>query len=274
MSSMDIDHQSSVAVVTGAGSGIGAATARLLARRGVAVALLDIDGDAAKTVADSLPAARTANHQVHQVDVTDLAALHEVAAAVNSELGPITIAVNNAGVGMSSRFADTSPEDWEWIRSINLDGVVNGCRAFGLPMLDAGRGHVVNLSSGLAYSVRPTEPFYSATKAAVLSLSRSLRADWSRHGVGVSAICPGVINTPIYANTRVRGTQADPAVRARTQRLFSRGHRPEKVADAIVDAIEHNRSVVPVGWESRLAWALDGILPTALVDAVARREWL
>ncbi len=101
---------------------------------------------------------------------------------------------------MSGRFTDVTADDWEWIRSVNLDGVVNGCAVFAPGMLARGRGHIVNLSSRLAYLHPRTEPVYVATKAAVLALSRSLRVDFAQHGVGVTAICPGITDTPIVDN--------------------------------------------------------------------------
>jgi NAD(P)-dependent dehydrogenase (short-subunit alcohol dehydrogenase family) len=114
------------------------------------------------------------------------------------------------------------------------------------------------------------EPAYVTTKAAVLALSRCLQADWSRHGVGVSAICPGVINTPIVASTRFAG-EAPEERRRQAQRLFRRGHKPETVADAIVDAIRRNRPVVPVGWEAKLGWGLQRALPVVVAQFFARQ---
>ncbi len=159
-----------------------------------------------------------------------------------------------AAQGARVLVVDVSIEDWRWIRSINLDGVIHGCRAFGPPMLERGSGHVINVSSGLAYTPRATEPAYVTTKAAVLALSQCLRADWHAQGVGVSAICPGVIDTPIATSTRFVGGQDDAKIRARTQKLFRRGHKPDLVAFAIVDAVTRNRAVVPVGWEAKLGW--------------------
>ena len=158
--------------------------------------------------------------------------------------------------------------DWSWIRGVNLDGVVNGCAAFGPAMLAAGRGQVVTLSSGLGYTPTATEPAYVTTKAAVLALSRCLRADWAGAGVGVTAICPGVINTPIIDRTRFLGDQADPKVRSRTTRLFRRGHKPEAVAEAIVKAVERDRPVVPVGFEAWLGWWLHRFVPVRAQQAL------
>ena len=257
----------SLALVTGAGSGIGRATALALAARGARVVCVDIDEGAAKETAEAC-ARRGTPGLAYAVDVADRPAVLDLAATLTAEAGALDILVNNAGVGLSGPFLDTPLGDWDWILGVNLLGVVHCCSAFGRPMVERGRGHVVNVSSGLAYTYRATEGPYGATKAAVLALSRSLRADWRAAGVGVSAICPGVINTPIVVNTRMRGTAADPVATARAQQLFSRGHPPEKVADAILSAIARNRSVVPVGFEAWLGWIGHRLLPSEAVDRI------
>lgn len=257
----------SVAVVTGAGSGIGRATALELARMGAHVACADIDFAAAEATAQET------GGDAWQVDVAN----HERMVAFAEELaagrGAPDLLVNNAGVGLTGRFLDTSEEDWDWILGVNLKGVVHGCQAFGPAMLARGRGHVVNVSSGLAYAPRATEPAYVTTKAAVLALSRCLRADWGPHGVGVSAVCPGVIATSIAESARFRGDRASAASVARVRRLFSHGHSPEVVARAIADAARRNRSVVPVGAEAWVGWLLQGVVPSRAADRLARASF-
>jgi 2-hydroxycyclohexanecarboxyl-CoA dehydrogenase len=257
------------ALVTGAGSGIGRATALALAERGASVLCADIVVDAAEKVAAECAERGAPETASYAVDVADRDAVDALAAEVHAVHGALGVLVNNAGVGMSGRFADMSAADWAWIRSINLDGVVHGCAAFGPAMLEAGRGHVVNVSSGLGYTPTATEPGYVTTKAGVLALSQCLRADWRASGVGVSAVCPGVINTPIIDHTRFVG-ETDPKVRERTERVFRRGHKPEQVARAIVRAIERDRAVVPVGVEAWAGWWLHRFAPVGVQQAVAR----
>jgi NAD(P)-dependent dehydrogenase (short-subunit alcohol dehydrogenase family) len=257
-----------VAVVTGAGRGIGRATALSLAARGATVVCADLDGEGAEKVAAACGERGPAGHGV-TVDVASRPDLAELAGRIERDWGAVGIVVNNAGVGMSGHFTDMTAADWEWIRSINLDGVLNGCAVFGPRLLEQGRGHVVNLSSGLGYLPTATEPAYATTKAAVLALSQSLRADWRRFGVGVSAICPGVINTPIVEHTRFVGdTQA--ARRARAVKLFRRGHPPERVAAAVIGAIQRDRAVVPVGAEARFGWYMHRFAPVAVQQLLAR----
>lgn len=260
-----------IVLVTGAGSGIGRSTALAFAARGDTVLCVDVMGDAAEKTAAECEERGAAAAASYVVDVADRAAVESLAAEVTAAYGPLDVLVNNAGVGMSGRFTDMSAADWEWIRSINLDGVVNGCAAFGPSMLAAGRGHVVNVSSGLGYMPTATEPAYVTTKAAVLALSLSLRADWSASGVGVTAVCPGVINTPIVDRTRYVGSAASPERRERVKKVFRRGHKPAQVARAIVRSVEKNRAVAPVGVEAWAGWWLHRYAPIRVQQAIGRQ---
>ncbi|MDP1820799.1 MAG: SDR family NAD(P)-dependent oxidoreductase [Acidimicrobiales bacterium] len=255
----------SLAVVTGAGSGIGRATAFALAEAGARVIAVDINEVAAKDTAHELGA----EHHARTVDVSDAGAMAELATSVEQALGVPDIVVNNAGIGMSGRFLDTTQEDWDAILGVNLRGVINGCAVFGPAMVARRSGHVVNVSSGLGYIPAADTPAYCTTKAAVLHLPRCLRHDWAVHGVGVSAICPGVINTPIAASTRYLGASGE-KTKDLALKAFGRSHPPEHVAKAIITSIRRNRSIVPVGTESWGGWYLSRFAPTPLVDLVGR----
>ena len=258
-------------LVTGAGSGIGEATALAFAGRGANVLCADINGDNAARTADRCRAVGGSDATPFTVDVSDRDAMGLLAKEVNSEFGALDVLVNNAGVGMSGRFLDVTMDDWDWILSINLNGVIHGCHFFAPAMVERGRGHVVNVSSGLGYFPRATENAYVTTKAAVLALSRCLRADFAQQGVGVSAICPGVIATPIVTTTRFRGDDAAGGRRASAMKLFEKiGHPPELVARKIVDAVERDRPVVPVGVEASAAWLLQRVVPLRAADRFNR----
>jgi 2-hydroxycyclohexanecarboxyl-CoA dehydrogenase len=269
-----IPLESATALVTGAGSGIGRATAHALAARGATVLCTDRDEAAAeKTAAECAERSRPGSlvaHRPYRLDVADRQEVEAVAAAVHRMHGALAVLVNNAGVGMTGSFSDMTAEEWTFIRSVNLDGVVNCCAAFSPPMLAAGRGHVVNVASGLAFLPTANESAYAATKAAVLQLSQCLRANWAPAGVGVTAICPGFINTPIVTSARFTGGKEDPRARERLVKAFARAHPPEMVGEAIVAAIASDRAFVPVGFESVLGWYAHRLTPVVLQQRIAR----
>jgi len=241
----------SVVVVTGAGSGIGAATARRCAGAGAMVIVADIDEEAADRTATACRERGGAAHG-YRCDVADTDSLQALHDSVIAEAGPVDVLVNNAGVGVGGDFLDNTEDDWTWLRSINLDGVVNGCRVFGRGMVDRRAGHVVNIASGAGYLPNRRMALYCASKAGVVMFSRCLRADWASTNVGVSVICPGVINTPILHNTRLRGRAVDE--KSRLDWIFRHSHSPDTVAKAVVGAVEHNRAMVSVGLETQIGY--------------------
>ncbi|MTD46089.1 SDR family NAD(P)-dependent oxidoreductase [Conexibacter sp. W3-3-2] len=249
-----------LAVVTGAGSGIGAATARRFTAAGATVIGVDLDGDAVAEVCGASSS--------YVCDVADRAAVEELADRIAADHGDVDVLVNNAGVGVYGPFLDASLDDWDWLVSINLDGVAYGCAAFGRGMVERGRGQVVNVASGAAYIPNRNMAAYCATKSAVVALSQCLRADWRGSGVGVSVVCPGVISTPIARATRYVGREAHKADRGAA--LLARGHSPDLVAKAIADCVKRNRDVVPVGFESTLAYKLLRGAPQPIQGLVAR----
>lgn len=255
-------------VVTGAGSGIGRATALRFAAAGARVQCVDIDAASAAATTADCGRVGEQTHVARTCDVADPDTVAALADKIETEDGPVDILVNNAGVGVAGPFLDCSLDDWQWVRSINLDGVVHGCRAFGAPMVRRGHGHVVNVASGAAYTPHRYLAAYCASKAAVVAFSQCLRSDWAEHGVGVSVICPGVINTPIPTNTRMVGAMA--GRQAKAQRSFRFGHSPDLVAKAIVNAVGRNRDIVPVGIESVLAFRVLRFAPRPVQELVGR----
>ncbi|MBX7433958.1 SDR family NAD(P)-dependent oxidoreductase [Mycobacterium sp. Y57] len=251
-----------VVAITGAGSGIGRELALLCARRGADLALCDINESA---VDDTAGAARRFGADVitHRVDVSDPDQVAAFADAAFAHFTGVDILVNNAGVGLIGGFLDTSHKDWDWLVSINLMGVVHGCDAFLPRMIESGRGgHVVNLSSAAGLLANPQLSAYSATKFAVLGLSEALRIELEPHRIGVTAVCPGVINTAITKTSPIRGSgDAD----GRRQRLAAtyqkRGYTPERVARNILRAIDRNRAVAPVAAEAHVMYVLSRLAP-------------
>ncbi len=252
-------------LVTGAGSGIGRATAFAFAEAGARVIAVDRDGEAAARTAELSRLVGARDAWAETADVSDEQAMEKLAAKVAAEYGVVDVLVNNAGIGLSGSFFDTTPEDWRKVLDVNLWGVIHGCRLFGRQMAERGQGgHIVNTASAAAFQPSRVLPAYSTSKAAVLMLSECLRAELAGQGIGVTAVCPGLVNTNITATARFAGADAEEEQRRRqrTTRLYGmRNYPPEKVADAILEAVVRNRAVVPVTPEARGARLASRFLP-------------
>ena len=257
-----------LALVTGAGSGIGRETALLCARRGADLALCDVDE---RGLAATEGEARGLGRDVlaRRVDVGDPEQMRAFADAVHERVAAIDLLVNNAGVGLGASFLETQLEDWNWIVPINLMGVVHGCHMFVPAMVERGRGgQVVNLSSAAGYFANPSLAAYTATKFAVLGLSEALRVELRPHGIGVTAVCPGLINTPITRSSRMRGSSEEQ--RERLVRLYERrNYGPDRVATRIMHGVQRNRAVMPVTAEAWGMWMLTRFTPS-LARGLAR----
>ncbi|MFF7935255.1 SDR family oxidoreductase [Streptomyces sp. NPDC007940] len=262
-------------LITGAGSGIGRATAFAFAESGARVVAVDRDAESAARTAELSRLLGAPEAWAETVDVSDEQAMEKLAAKVATEYGVVDVLVNNAGIGLGGPFLDTTVEDWKKVLDVNLWGVIHGCRLFGRQMAERGQGgHIVNTASAAAYQPSKALSAYGTSKAAVLMLSESLRAELAGQGIGVSAICPGFVNTGITATARFAGVDAAEEKRRqkRAARLYKlRNYPPEKVADAILRAVVRNQAVVPVTPEARGTRALARWAPKAL-RALARLE--
>jgi NAD(P)-dependent dehydrogenase (short-subunit alcohol dehydrogenase family) len=184
-----------VCLITGAGSGIGRASALLFAAEGAAVAVADIDLAAAEETSARI-AARGGTSRAYEVDVTDPASCEALAAAVVADLGRIDVLFNNAGIAGVGLLHETSVELWDRVIAVNVRGVFLVARAVLPHMIEAGRGSIVNMSSCIAEIGLANRASYAASKGAVLSLTRQMQADYARNGIRVNALLPGTIHTP------------------------------------------------------------------------------
>ncbi|MFC8239546.1 SDR family oxidoreductase [Streptomyces chartreusis] len=262
-------------LVTGAGSGIGRATAYAFAEAGARVVAVDRDAESAGRTAEMSRLIGAPEAWAETVDVSDEQAMEKLAARVAAEYGVVDVLVNNAGIGLSGSFFDTTPEDWKKVLDVNLWGVIHGCRLFGKQMAERGQGgHIVNTASAAAFQPSKALPAYSTSKAAVLMLSECLRAELAGQGIGVTAICPGLVNTNITSTAHFAGVDAEEEKRRqkRSARLYGlRNYPPEKVADAILRAVVRDEAVVPVTPEARGAYLMSRFTPRAL-RRIARLE--
>ncbi|MEU3787637.1 SDR family oxidoreductase [Streptomyces sp900129855] len=260
-------------LVTGAGSGIGRATALAFAEAGARLIAVDRDAESAARTAELSLRKGASEAWAEAVDVSDEQAMEKLAAKVHTDHGVVDVLVNNAGIGLSGSFFDTTPEDWRRVLDVNLWGVIHGCRLFGRQMAERGQGgHIVNTASAAAYLPSKALPAYSTSKAAVLMLSECLRAELAGQDIGVTAICPGLVNTSITSTATFVGVDAAEERRRqkRAARAYGlRNYPPEKVAEAILRAVARNEAVVPVTSEAKVSYALSRFMPRAL-RALAR----
>lgn len=185
------------ALVTGAGQGIGEASATALAQAGAHVYVTDLDGRRAETAARKL-SDQGLKAEAHELDVTSTKALDALAA----KLPTLDVLVANAGIASNTPAEDMTDEEWDRVVGINLTGVFKTCRAFGRRMLEAGRGSIVNIGSMSGDIVNTPQPqcHYNASKAGVHHLTKSLAVEWALRGVRVNAVAPTYIETPLIKN--------------------------------------------------------------------------
>ena len=260
-----------VAVVTGAGGGIGRATSLLLAERGCDLALVEVNAAALEETAAAVRATgRRAS--THVADVADEARMRALPDEVVAEHGGCNILVNNAGVTSAGRFEDESMADLHWIVDINVWGMLHGC-AFFLPVLRAAdEAHIVNLSSMVAFVGFPQTASYSLTKGAIKSVTEALRAELVGTSIGVTSVHPGAINTGI--SRAARGAQAARLQSLSDSRFAPLALRPpEAVARKIVHAIEHDRARAVVGPDAHVIDLVTRLVPgrSGLIGRITNR---
>jgi NAD(P)-dependent dehydrogenase (short-subunit alcohol dehydrogenase family) len=258
-------YDGKVAIITGAASGIGRALAGALCRRGATVVLSDIDGTGVDAVAREL-ATGAARPEAVTVDVTDAAAVSALVENAVAAHGRLDLMFNNAGIAVTGDARDLTLEHWRRVIDVNLMGVVYGSDAAYKVMAAQGHGHIVNIASLAGLIPFPTNAPYSTTKHAVVGLSLSLRAEGAALGVGVTAVCPGFIDSNIYTASEAVNVPQDKLL---AQIPFKKVPADE-AARKILDGVARNKPIIVFPGYARVLWWLYRLSPR-IVAPLGRR---
>jgi NADP-dependent 3-hydroxy acid dehydrogenase YdfG len=261
-----------VAVVTGAGSGIGRALAVDLAGRGTRLALSDVADDGLAETVDLVKNAGAREVRSDHLDVADRAAFTAYAADVAEHFGRVNLVVNNAGVSLTGDLSDLEYADMDWIMGINFWGVVHGTKEFLPHLIASGDGHLVNISSLFGLVSMPGQSMYNAAKYAVRGLSEAVREEMlvAGHRVGVTVVHPGGIKTGIARNGRYAAHEDG----VETARFFDQNlarMTPERAAEIILKGVESDKARVLVGIDAHAVHHLAKVLGARYQDVVANR---
>lgn len=260
-----------VAVITGAGSGIGRALALDLARRGSLLAISDVDEQGLAETVDLVKAAGVREVRSDRLDVADRAAFASYAASVAEQFGRVNLVVNNAGVALSGNFEDLEYADMDWIIGINFWGVLHGSKEFLPHLIASGDGHLVNISSLFGLISMPGQSMYNAAKYAVRGMSEAIREEMlvAGHPVGVTVVHPGGIKTAIARNARVSSKED----KEQTAKFFDEKlakMTPERAAEIILKGVLTDKARVLVGIDAHAMHHLAKLTGSRYQDLVAR----
>jgi NAD(P)-dependent dehydrogenase (short-subunit alcohol dehydrogenase family) len=253
------------AVITGAGSGIGAAFAVELAKRGGRVVCSDIDENAARATADTIEAdggdALALRCDVAQIDDVTVLAIQ----AQSWFGGPPTVVINNAGVGAGGLpIGEMSLDDWQWVFDINLWGPIHGCHIFAPILREAGYGGIINVASAAAFGAAPGMAAYNVSKAGTLSLSETLAAELSGTGVNVTVLCPTFVKTNIVDAGRI----SDKSTQLADRLMRWTGISAERVARTCLDTLDRGGLYCMPQPDARIGWGIKRFTPTVYTRAV------
>jgi NAD(P)-dependent dehydrogenase (short-subunit alcohol dehydrogenase family) len=246
------------ALVTGGGSGIGAALTRALVRQGAHVLCVDLDLVAATSVAEGANGPGSA--VARRVDVTSAEEVAAAVEAVVADHGRIDLVFNNAGITFLGNTEDLTLAQWNAIIDVNVRGVVHGVHAAYPRMIAQGSGHIVNTASMGGLMAAGLMTSYVTTKHAVVGLSLALRTEAAAHGVGVTVVCPAAVDTPILDKGEIG------RFRGRDFYLEGQGIKhpvdPDALAQRVLTAVERDEAIVVEPRQARIAWRLGRLSPT------------
>jgi NAD(P)-dependent dehydrogenase (short-subunit alcohol dehydrogenase family) len=253
-------------LVTGAASGIGRATAIAAAAKGAQLVLTDIQAEPlAETARSAEAAGGTVLHAAPELDLTDHDAVVAMASDVHAAHGSLDVVMNIAGISTWGPVDKLTDDHWRRTIEINLMGPIHVIEAFVPPMMEAGRGgHLVNVSSAAGLLGLPWHAPYSASKFGLRGVSEVLRFDLRRHGIGVTLVCPGGVDTPLVKTVDIVGVDREhPAVKKMQARFRKRAHSADEVAAKIVRGVERDRYLVYTSNDIRAAHLLERMFPPA-----------
>lgn len=273
---MRIALTTKVAIVTGGASGIGAALCAALVEQAVEVVLADRQIELAETVAATLRR-RGGKATAVELDVRDASAFRDLVAATHARCGRLDYLFNNAGIVIGGRALAFTAADWDEVIDVNIRGVAHGILAAYPLMVRQGAGHIINTASMAGLTPVPLMISYAAAKYAVVGMSRALRMEAAPHGVKVTALCPGLVRTPIMTGGRYGRIkpELDPTVnQAMAESLHPMD--PALLAQRVLRALRRNPAIIiePRRW--RLGWYFDRLLPAVFAAASSRvmDHWL
>ena len=252
-----------ICVITGAGSGIGAACARAMAKEGALIIGADLRMDMLNAVAAEVSEAG-GRMEAHQLDVADRDAVFALAAKVEKAHGAADLVLNNAGVAHGAPVAEMTMDNFQWVMDIDFWGVVHGTQAFLPAMIARGSGHIANVSSIFGLIGVPTQSAYNAAKFGVLGFGEALRHEVKEQGIGVTTIHPGGINTNIVRHARFRQGPEMEAEREEAIQRFAQFTmtQPEGAAKTIIKGIKRNKARILIGPDAHLVDWVRRLFPT------------
>lgn len=261
------------AIVTGSGSGIGRALALELGRAGSRVAVTDIRADRVDAVVDELKGLG-ADARGYVVDHSKLDAVRDLAQKFEADFGDLDILCSNAGVGHGGRVEEMTIEDWEWVMKINLWGSIYMIQTFVPKMIERREGRILITASGLGIIPAPGMSPYTTSKYAMVGLAESLRCELYKHNVRVSVLCPGIINTNIVDDGRIKVfDEAGESAQSKVSRFYKeRGTDPSVVARHAMKALRRDIGIMPTPFHVWPAYSLHRLSPS-LFHAIGRFLW-
>lgn len=255
----DQPSRNAYAVVTGAGSGIGRSFAVELAKRGGNVVCADINLEAAEETVKLIEQLEQKAFAV-QCDVGQAEQVQALADQAEQLLEhPVTLIINNAGVGLGGKFDEMSLEDWKWCMHVNLWGVIHGCHAFVPKFKKLGYGAIINVASAASYTAAPEMSVYNVTKAGVLALSETLSAELRKFNIKVNVLCPTLVPTNIIKNGRIPGRYSKLADHALMNYAMTTS---DAVATLTLNRLDRGQLYTTPQIDAKLFWLMKRTSPT------------